>query len=346
MTLADVEAFERAQKKSKPNGHDPDPLAEAVEAKPLPQFLAEKIKPREMMLAPVIPTQGLVMLYAPRGVGKTFVSLAIGIAVARGGKLFDWAAPQPRPVVFVDGEMPTATMQERLRPMVTNDGAEHTNFSIVCADLRRDGLPDLASEEGQTAIQRLVYPGTLLILDNLSSLVRGKENEADGWQSVQDWLLHLRRNQVSVLLVHHAGKNGEQRGTSRREDVLDTIISLRRPSDYRPSDGARFEVHVEKARGVTGDQLDAFEAKMEIRDGHTIWTHQPLDDINYERVIELSKLKMAIRDIAEELRLSKSKVSRLQQRGIQEGRIERTKPGPKAAGDPAQGRLMPGASHD
>ena len=53
----------------------------------------------------------------------------------------------------------------------------------------------------------------------------------------------LRRRGVSVLIVHHAGKGGEQRGTSRREDVLDTSISLRRPSDYLPTEGARFEVH-------------------------------------------------------------------------------------------------------
>ena len=34
----------------------------------------------------------------------------------------------------------------------------------------------------------------------------------------QEWLLRLRRRGVSVLIVHHAGKGGEQRGKSRRED--------------------------------------------------------------------------------------------------------------------------------
>jgi putative DNA primase/helicase len=38
-----------------------------------------------------------------------------------------------------------------------------------------------------------------------------------------------------LLIVHHTGKGGEQRGTSRREDVLDTSISLRRPADYAPT---------------------------------------------------------------------------------------------------------------
>jgi hypothetical protein len=51
-----------------------------------------------------------------------------------------------------------------------------------------------------------------------------------------------------VLLIHHAGTNGRQRGTSRREDALDTLIALKRPEDYSPEQGARFEVHFEKLR--------------------------------------------------------------------------------------------------
>ena len=65
-----------------------------------------------------------------------------------------------------------------------------------------------------------------------------------------------------VLLVHHSGKSGEQRGTSRREDVLDTVIGLRRPEDHEPQQGARFEVHVEKSRAHFGDAGRPFEASL------------------------------------------------------------------------------------
>src|SRR3712207_8616616 len=43
----------------------------------------------------------------------------------------------------------------------------------------------------------------------------------------------------AVLFIHHQGKGGTQRGTSRKEDVLDTVIALRRPDDYSPAEGAR-----------------------------------------------------------------------------------------------------------
>ena len=65
------------------------------------------------------------------------------------------------------------------------------------------------------------------MVDSLSTLCRsGVENESESWLPVQEWALRLRRNGVSVLFVHHAGKSGKQRGTSRREDVLDTIFHV------------------------------------------------------------------------------------------------------------------------
>ncbi len=61
-----------------------------------------------MLINPIIPEKGLVMLYAPRGVGKTYVALTIALAVATGETMFNgkWKAEQPAKVLFVDGEMP------------------------------------------------------------------------------------------------------------------------------------------------------------------------------------------------------------------------------------------------
>jgi hypothetical protein len=80
----------------------------------------------------------------------------------------------------------------------------------------------------------------------------------------------LRRRGISVLLIYHAGKGGDQRGTSRREDVLDTSISLRRPTDYVAREGARFEVHIEKGRGIQGEATKPFEARLETREGRAV----------------------------------------------------------------------------
>ena len=113
--------------------------------------------------------------------------------------------------------------------------AQRANLKIAAADLTRDGLPDLSGPAAQRLYSKVVEDADLVIVDNISALCRMmKENDADTWTPVQNWALQLRRAGKSVILIHHAGKSGRQRGTSRKEDVLDTIIGLRRPPDYSP----------------------------------------------------------------------------------------------------------------
>lgn len=134
---------------------------------------------------------------------------------------------------------------------------------MLAADHSELGI-NLGSPEGQRELERHLDGADLLILDNLSTLMaNGSEGASDAWLPMQNWLLRLRRKDVAVLLVHHAGVNGRQRGTSRREDALDTVIGLRRPADYSPEQGARFEVRIEKARSMVGDGALPFEAMVE-----------------------------------------------------------------------------------
>src|SRR5215472_1668763 len=59
-------------------------------------FLILDIPPREMLLAPILPERSLAMLYAPRGLGKSWLALSIGLAVASGVPLLRWSAPRQR----------------------------------------------------------------------------------------------------------------------------------------------------------------------------------------------------------------------------------------------------------
>lgn len=277
-------------------------------------FLKIVIPPREMILAPFLPTQGLVELYAKTGIGKTHLALGIAYAVATGGTFLKWKALKARKVLFIDGEMPGAAMQERLARIVAAGAEEQSELDflrIVTPDRQEDGIPDLATPEGQGAIEEAVGDAELVILDNLSCLFPSvNENGADGWAPIQTWLLGLRRRGVSVLFVHHAGKGGDQRGTSRREDVLDTAISLERPGDYQASEGARFEVRYTKSRGFTGADARPFEAKLEIRDGVAVWTMKDVEDSRAEQVAELLDGGLKQKDIAEKLGIDPSNVSR------------------------------------
>jgi putative DNA primase/helicase len=292
------------------NGNDADHVSPRLKPLDLCEFFALEIQPREMMLAPIIPTKGLAMLYAARGTGKTHVALGIGYAVATGTKFLKWTAPKPRRVMLIDGELPAAELRDRLRAIVQSTDTQGM-FRVLCGDLIESGIGDLGDPKVQTELDQHLKGVELLIFDNLSSLTTViRDNDADSWNTLQAWLLRLRRRGISVLIIHHAGKGGDQRGTSRREDVLDTSISLRRPDDYVATEGARFEVHITKGRGIHGDDAKPFEARLLTEQGASVWTMREIEDAEQARIKRLHDEGMTVREIADETGLSKSVVGR------------------------------------
>jgi len=292
------------------------------------EFLTLELPPRELILDPILPQKGLMLLHAYRGIGKTHLALGIGYCASTSGRMLGWSAPKPRRVLYLDGEMPAEAMQARLAVMIAgadNQPPDPSYFRLLGADLSEGGLPDLGSDAGQSEIDAAIARAgaELVIVDNCSTLIRsGKENEGDSWLPVQSWALAHRRAGRSIVFVHHDGKGGQQRGTSRREDVLDTVIGLRRPDDYRSDQGARFEIVFEKARGFYGDGAQSFEAKYETRDKAAFWTRTELTDAELKRVADAIRDGMSVREAADELGMSKSKVGRLLDQARQKGMLD------------------------
>ena len=253
----------------KANGPDAQPPPEKpsresvhsnVIAVALDEFLKLDIPPRETMIAPWLPRCGLAMIHAPRGLGKTQVAIGATWAMASGGGFLRWTCEKAWRVLFLDGEMPGADLQARFKSVIAAsqfDLADPTYLKIAAADLMPEGLPDLSDPESQQFYDDVIADADVIMVDNLSTLCRGlKENDADSWVPVQSWALAQRRAGKSVVFIHHGGKSGQQRGTSRKEDVLDTVISLRRPPDYSAEQGCRFELHFEKTRGFHGPDAE------------------------------------------------------------------------------------------
>jgi hypothetical protein len=293
--------------------NDREEYIKPLRAVSITDFLQMEFPPRENIISPWLPSQGSGMIYAPRGTGKTYVVMGIAGAIASGGSFLGWEAPQARAVLYIDGEMAAVDVQERFSSVVLSADKEMVApLIILTPDLQKNGMPDLTSTAGQAAIEPFLESVSLVIVDNLSTLCRnGRENEGESWLPVQDWALRLRARGISVLFVHHAGKGGAQRGTSRREDVLDTVIQLKRPGDYKPDEGARFEVHFEKSRGIYGDSVKPIEAQLTTdHEGRQTWKIKTLEQSLTERVADLLNDGIPQNEIAELLGVAKGTVSK------------------------------------
>ncbi len=150
------------------------------------------------------------MIFAPRGVGKTWVALSI--ADAAGSEFLGWKAPRPRRVLYLDSEMPASMLRDRYASVVTASRTDVApeNFGLVAADFQPDGLPDLSDIDAQRFYERVIADADLIVVDNLSTIARGlRENEADSFAPVQSWLLAQRAAGRSVLYPFRLFERGE-----------------------------------------------------------------------------------------------------------------------------------------
>ncbi|MGA7180187.1 MAG: AAA family ATPase [Thiobacillaceae bacterium] len=299
-----------------------------IKAVDLATLARMKFRPREPLLSPWLRSQDLAMVFAGRGVGKTHFSLAVAYAVSTGGTFLNWKCERPAKTVYLDGELPGAVLQERLLMHLPDQEPAPGYLRIFTPDLLAldDSLPDLATIRGQELINSMIESDTsLVILDNLSAWARGSraENDAESWLPIADWVLSLRRRGIAVFLVHHGGKNGEQRGTSKREDLLDAVIKLSRPKDYDPRQGARFDMTFSKARHLHGDAAESLQIQLDTTpEGRAKWSWETREGNTYQQVVELAREGLKQAEIARELEISRSQACRHYNRAKSEGLVK------------------------
>lgn len=224
-------------------------------------FLDGEDEPVEWLIDGLFPHPSAGMLYGWRGLGKTHAAISLALAAADKGRWLDspeMAGKVERAVLYLDGEMSRRSLRRRFRKAVR--GFLPAKMVVVPVEEFAKEVgdkPNLATEEGRKAIERLIgelaaHHGIkveLLVLDNWVSFVRGlDENDNAALGEVVNWMTKLRASGISVLFVHHASKAGLQRGASGREDLLDYVITLEKPEGWKPYGPANFIVNLEKTR--------------------------------------------------------------------------------------------------
>ncbi len=280
------------------------------------KFMALAFPKPQLILEPWLPAPGLLMIHAARGQGKTWFALSVAKAVAAKADLLGWTCQRYARVLYVDGELPGAKLQERL------DRFERSPpglFHVLCRDtflLRRQPMPDLGTKEGREVLNDMIdgCQPDLIIFDSLSTLVRtGVENEAESWAPIQDWMLAHRWKGRTIIMIHHEGRSGKPRGTSKREDVMDTMIGLKmveREGDELDGESV-FELQFTKHRDFFGAAAEPMLIRLSMRDGKVIWNHERVKDARREKALKLRQTGMKQKDIAKELKISEGRVSQV-----------------------------------
>jgi len=164
-----------------------------------------------------------------------------------------------------------------------------------------------------------------VVFDNLASLSSGAspfdENTKKDWAPIGSWLIDLKHAGCASDLVHHVGYSGHQRGFSGREDALDTSVLLKRPDNYTADKGCVFTLQFTKVRVDTKDLhlIQEYNFKLIDVDGKKDWEWSTKKKNTLIEALKLFNLGLKQNEIAKELKVQKSTVTKWKAKLISKG---------------------------
>lgn len=255
------------------------------------------------------------MINAPRGVGKSTFVLGLSLSMAYAAVFLDNKPTNPRHVVILDGEMDLHTMQGRLKEQAKALGVDidDIHLKFVSPELFDGIMPNLSTDAGQREIDKAIgNQWDVLFIDNYSAFSESGREDGESWMPWIRWMLEHKRAGRTVIIIHHTGKNGQQRGSSKHEDALDFSIALKPVPDDKQDGSLRFIFEWKKSRHLPSDKTRPFLVTYAKTPDGYIWSRGQVEDAN-GKMVEAKRLHqdgMSQSDIAAKLDVSKSTVSR------------------------------------
>lgn len=235
-------------------------------------FLDEQITPKKVFVTDkggdsLLTSSSLNEIFAFRGYGKSLFMLALVNILLHGGEVLGFKATGGQKVLLCDGELPPEDLQMRLKKLVGKSAGRLHLMSPH--NMPRHVFPPLSDPDYQARFLEQVdaLKPDVIVFDTLSACFKFDTNDTDLWIIVNQFFIELRNRGICLIVTHHAGKNGTQRGRTDGDDNMDLIMKLDLPKDHLAGQGLNFILSYEKVRGdsrLTGFQATYSDSEWEI----------------------------------------------------------------------------------
>lgn len=182
--------------------------------------------PVPWLVRPLLVRGALTLLAGREGVGKSMLAMAVAVGVAGDAGQVGPFDVQAGRVLVVDAENGPGELHRRIRGLglTTKAAQQITLYTTESGDV----LNDLAELDGVIGAEQ----PDLVVLDSFRSLWTGKENDSETTGPALYAVQNLaRRTGAAILLLHHASRTGDYRGSTAIGGATEIVVGMSRAPD-------------------------------------------------------------------------------------------------------------------
>ena len=217
-------------------GNKTETESHPLKAMPLADFLAKSDAPIAWAVEQVIPKNGVAILSAPGGYGKSWMMLDLALELGRGGRWLGHFRTTQGRILYIDEESSEELLRHRTRKLLASKEpvAEGPDVRFLVGE--GVSFQDDASVERLRQLLIVERPG-LVVVDSLIRVHRAEENSASEMAGVFQNIKNLVREfGCSFVFADHQRKLGAfgisldlaLRGSSEKVAFVDSLLSLHR----------------------------------------------------------------------------------------------------------------------
>jgi DnaB helicase-like protein/AAA domain-containing protein len=289
------------------------------------ELLKLELPPPDWIMEPLFTKAGTGMIYSWAGLGKSWITTELAVALASGsGKFFRWPLNSACRTLYMYGEMHGGKIRERLVDIAKGHGLEVPEdewLGVMSKDFQtikraprcaREWRPNISEPRDRAIVEEVLFSKgyELLILDNISTLwSAAQEDQSRQVAVLKDWFIDLNQKGIAIIILQHAGKGGDFLGDSAQIHILDFVMKLRRPSNYKYSQQLRVNIEIEKIRYECKDPrwMIPFEVSLQTdRETGAVWMSRPSREAQREASFEMFRLGMKPGEIFQDVGISRS----------------------------------------
>ena len=316
----------------------------------------------KFLLDPIVREKTVTQISGDYGAGKTQFGIKAAISFASGLDFLDWKnRTEPRPVLYVEGELPAVDIRDRIISMTENlDDINNINenkqpkfkaenlFILTLDDLDMGGFKfgferlAVTNNEDSAAKGRILVENTckkikertgkypILFLDNISALTSIDENKAQDWSGLIQWFMKLKTMGIVIIYFHHLGKStGTASGSNMALRLVDTHLILRKlpPKSQFDMKGKNVQCSIEfdKCRNFGGTQSKPFILTCNV-EGE--WKKYPMLDQQDFLIISYLNQGKSVKEMCEDDTTLKEKtvyrrIAKLKKEGVIKDEVKR-----------------------